>query len=208
MANNLRKFTTEAEYTAATLNYPSVAWVVSGDSFHYDKTEPTPEPKDKIILSFVATATTTSDVVLYNGGISGAEEHITSCTFNNVDVFSSLSSGTLENTSLVENTVYTAKIGINNNDVSDYMSGTLGPADQAIEVLFPAQIEMINSVPNNTSLKLVFESTTPPTLSGAWSSGGAYAYVPDASVNAYKAAWGDVATDIYPISEYSGNLPV
>lgn len=39
---NLRKFNTEAEYSAATptLNYPSVAWVVSGDTFHYDKSEP------------------------------------------------------------------------------------------------------------------------------------------------------------------------
>lgn len=37
---NLRKFNTEAEYSAATLNYPSVAWIVSGDSFHYDKSEP------------------------------------------------------------------------------------------------------------------------------------------------------------------------
>lgn len=38
--NNLRKFTTEAEYTAATLNYPSVAWVTSTDAVYFDKTEP------------------------------------------------------------------------------------------------------------------------------------------------------------------------
>lgn len=37
---NLRKFNTEAEYTAATLNYPSVSWITDNDSFHYDKSEP------------------------------------------------------------------------------------------------------------------------------------------------------------------------
>lgn len=31
MAFNLRKFNTEAEYSAATLNYPAVSWIVSGD---------------------------------------------------------------------------------------------------------------------------------------------------------------------------------
>lgn len=37
---NLRKFNTEAEYSAATLNYPSVAWIVSADTVVYDKSEP------------------------------------------------------------------------------------------------------------------------------------------------------------------------
>lgn len=40
--NNLRKFTTEAEYSAATLNYPSVAWVTDTDVIHFDKESPTP----------------------------------------------------------------------------------------------------------------------------------------------------------------------
>jgi len=42
MANNLKKFQTESEYSAATLNYPAVSWVTSGDSIHFDKTAPTP----------------------------------------------------------------------------------------------------------------------------------------------------------------------
>lgn len=40
MAFNLKKFQTEADYQAAELNYPAVSWIVSGDTFHYDKTEP------------------------------------------------------------------------------------------------------------------------------------------------------------------------
>ena len=38
--NNIRKFATEADYSAATLNYPSVSWVVTGDALHSDKTAP------------------------------------------------------------------------------------------------------------------------------------------------------------------------
>ena len=35
--DNLRCFNTEADYSAATLNYPAVSYVVSGDTVHYDK---------------------------------------------------------------------------------------------------------------------------------------------------------------------------
>jgi len=40
--NNLRRFTTEADYQAATLNYPSVSWVVSSDTVHFDNVIPVP----------------------------------------------------------------------------------------------------------------------------------------------------------------------
>lgn len=40
MAFNLKKFQTEADYQAAELNYPSVAWVTGNDSIYYDKSEP------------------------------------------------------------------------------------------------------------------------------------------------------------------------
>lgn len=40
--NNLRKFNTLADYKAATLNYPAVSWIVSGDTVKYDLVEPTP----------------------------------------------------------------------------------------------------------------------------------------------------------------------
>lgn len=39
---NLRKFNTESEYNSATLNYPAVSWVVSGDIVHFDKENKTP----------------------------------------------------------------------------------------------------------------------------------------------------------------------
>lgn len=40
--NNLRKFNTENEYQAATLVRPSVSWVVSSDSVHFDNVIPVP----------------------------------------------------------------------------------------------------------------------------------------------------------------------
>ena len=40
--NNLRKFTTEADYSAATLNYPAVSWVTATDNVYFDKSAPTP----------------------------------------------------------------------------------------------------------------------------------------------------------------------
>lgn len=40
--NNLRKFATEAEYSAATLVRPSVSWVVSSDTVHFDNVIPVP----------------------------------------------------------------------------------------------------------------------------------------------------------------------
>ena len=34
--NNLKKFATEADYNAATLNYPAVSWVTGTDTVHFD----------------------------------------------------------------------------------------------------------------------------------------------------------------------------
>lgn len=66
---NLRKFNTEAEYSAATLNYPSVAWIVSGDTFHYDKTEPTPpEPTYGGLTVKYYIEDASVEITLFNGG--------------------------------------------------------------------------------------------------------------------------------------------
>ena len=44
MANNLRKFNTSADYSAATLVYPAVSYVAQSDNVMFDKTAPTPPP--------------------------------------------------------------------------------------------------------------------------------------------------------------------
>lgn len=39
--DNLKKFETQAQYEAATLSYPNVSWIVSGDTVHYVKEKST-----------------------------------------------------------------------------------------------------------------------------------------------------------------------
>lgn len=66
---NLRKFNTEAEYSAATLNYPAVSWIVSADTVVYDKTEPTPpEPAYGGLTVKYYIADPSTEVTLFNGG--------------------------------------------------------------------------------------------------------------------------------------------
>ncbi len=66
---NLRKFNTEEDYNAAELNYPAVSWIVSGDTFHYDKEEPQPEPiayGGLTVKYYIADPSV--EVTLFNGG--------------------------------------------------------------------------------------------------------------------------------------------
>ena len=72
--NNLRKFTTEAEYTAATLNYPSVSWVTSTDVVHFDKESPTPPTPTTFsgLTVYYNITDISSPTQLFNGGGSGS----------------------------------------------------------------------------------------------------------------------------------------
>lgn len=218
--NNLKKFTTEAEYSAATLNYPAVSWVTSGDTVHFDKSGSTPTVNDKVMMAwhtFGDLGGNDKDIVMYNGGSSirpMPNEFFNSITLNDVDVMSSIQGGVLDNYA-VEDTTYVAKYDISGTSVNDYFAGELGGGfgsdTSMVEILVPAQITAINHLPNNL-YKLVVEATTPPTIAGGSSAFANFAgvYVPDASVTAYQNAWGSFASqsEIHPISQYSGNLPV
>ena len=66
---NLRKFNTEEDYNAAELNYPAVSWITGNDSFHYDKTEPTPpEPTYGGLTVKYYIEDPSVEVTLFNGG--------------------------------------------------------------------------------------------------------------------------------------------
>ena len=65
MANNLKRFNSEAEYQQASLNYPAVSWVVNGE-VHFDKTSPIP-PFGGLTVKYNIT-NTTSEITLFNGG--------------------------------------------------------------------------------------------------------------------------------------------
>lgn len=64
--NNLKKFNTEADYSAATLNYPAVSWVTSTDVVHFDKTVPTPSFSGLTVYYNITDIS--QPTVLFNGG--------------------------------------------------------------------------------------------------------------------------------------------
>lgn len=212
--NNLKKFATEADYSAATLNYPAVSWVVSGDTVHFDKTAPV-VINDKVMMAWHSPSDETSgkDITLWNGGASMEPELLfVSLTLNDADVMSDLTSdGTLHNYSTPD-TDYLVKYElIADNTITDIFSGNLGGGwgsdVGSVDFLIPSQVTEIESLPSNVG-NVVIEAATPPTISVDWSDFVGDIYVPDNALSVYQSAWGDVSSRINPISEYSGNLPV
>lgn len=205
--NNLRKFQTEADYTAATLNYPSVAWVVSGDSFHYDNAAP-PVVNDKVIMaSYDGSGEST---FYYFNCYASTTGDITSITIDNVEV----NPITCQGADVDASQTYIVKYTITGTTVGDWFSGDLGIGQASdaskLDILIPSQITTINNYPSHV-VNMVVEATTPPYVEGLGSTfEGTGIYVPDESVNTYKADgyWVDIQDKIFPISQYSGNLPV
>lgn len=221
--NNLKKFSTEADYSAATLNYPAVSWVTATDNVHFDKGgSPTPTVNDKVMMAFSTgsgAGQSGQDIVLCNAGESWqVDTHFNTITLNDVDVTNDIGDGVLSNYT-VQSTNYLAKYELNSNtyttipdDFAGYLGGGFGSNPAVIDFLIPAQITDIEHLPSNIQ-NLVVEATTVPTTSLDWSSdvGTITVYVPTESVTAYQSAWSDVLDiggSIHPISEYQGNLPV
>lgn len=204
--NNLRKFQTEADYTAATLNYPSVAWVVSGDSFHFDNAAP-PVANDKVIMaSYDGSGQST---FIYFNCYASTTGDITSILFNDVEV----NPITCQGDEVDVSQTYIVKYTLNTTSVNDWLSGDLGggAASDAskLDILIPSQITHIEGVPTNTE-NLVIEATTPPSTSMNQSAFPHPIYVPDSALSAYQnsATWSEWGQYLKPISEYQGNLPV
>jgi hypothetical protein len=68
--NNLRKFTTEADYSAATLSYPAVSWVTATDNVYFDKSAPTPTFSGLTVYYNIED--TSNPTTLFTGGSSGS----------------------------------------------------------------------------------------------------------------------------------------
>lgn len=206
--NNLKKFATEAEYTAATLNYPAVSWVTATDNVHFDKTAPAPPTNDKVIIAaYGGTGEGTFTFFNCEAATSG---DITSILFDDVEV----NPITCQTTSQVDaSQTHIAKYTLNTTSVGDWCTGDLGcgaaSAPSKVDILYPSQITEVRW-PENTK-NMVVEAELPPNVEGLQSSfQGDGIYVPDSAVNAYKSAseWGSKEEIIFPISEYQGNLPV
>ena len=215
--NNLRKFATEAEYSAATLNYPAVSWIVSGDTLHYDKeaapTPPTPSaPAIKVAFTMDSCGNGKSVTVIGDVCVCDA---ISAITVNGVDYDPTNSTFSIETTA---DTDYLIEY-ILKGDATEacygfsYISTPWGCASSTIyyDILFPEQITDIGSLNTDQINNIIILAETPPTVQITSSGHGeGFVYVPDASVNSYITAWHSVAMDDYikPLSEYEGNIPL
>lgn len=205
--NNLKKFSTEADYSAATLNYPAVSWVTGTDTVHFDKTAPV-VANNKVKIAFTTDACCAGKQIDITPNME-AVSNIDSLAVNG-EPFTPGDSGTylpLSNNTdyLIE---YELKDGV--TDVGGWFAIT--PADGCsstrikYDILFPAQVTTITGLNDSYFRVLILEETTPPNFP-LGSSIFPNTYVPDSAVNAYKSEWSSISSSIFPISQYSGNIP-
>lgn len=205
--DNLRKFNTEAEYSSATLNYPSVSWVVSGDTVHYDKSKTMPKVR--------MAAATGGLSVAYNLGLW---TNYTSIHFNAI-VVDGVSIANPNETQYITN--YPIPTGAEYVYVDYYFDedaidkvfsdwiGIMGEGSSDMNYVYMLFGEGVTAITNNLISNIshvIFEGTTPPSV-GNYLDGMAAIYVPDDYVNTYKAAWSANASKIYPRSQCSVTFP-
>ena len=212
--NNLRKFENEAAYSATTLSYPAVSWIVSGDTVHYDKTSgETPSSAEAVKIAFSTDSCGDGDEMglCSDAGCLDMYEYIkvngTPLTLESSEIYLTLSA----------NTDYVIEYGLKPEATEvGYCFQITTPwacASETIkyDILFPAQVTNIGDVNCEQLNNIIILAETPPTaIFDSSCHGDGVIYVPDEVVNDYKTAWASVylTNYIYPLSEYEGNLPV
>lgn len=206
--NNLKKFSTEADYSAATLNYPAVSWVTGTDTVHFNKVGAAVNNKVKIAF----TTDACGEGETFNLLDSTAFSSVSQITVNG-EPFTP--SGSLYDLTLAANTDYLIEYELNDGvtDVSNRFA--IHPANgcssifRDYDILFPAQVTTIGALYGSSVVNLLLEETTPTNSDITNINIVVGIYVPDSAVNTYKSAsgWSTFANIIYPISEYSGNIP-
>jgi hypothetical protein len=205
--NNLKKFSTEAEYGSATLNYPAVSWVTGTDTVHFDK-ESAVNNKVKIAFTTDACGQGNSFNLVPESGLIN---NINSLTVNG-EPFTPSSCGGSYELQLAANTDYLIEYELKDGVTNVYnwfvITAAEGCSSTRIkyDILFPAQVTTITGLNDIYFRVLIFEETTPPNLP-LTSCSFPDTYVPDSAVNTYKSVWSSVSSSIHPISEYSGNIP-
>lgn len=214
--NNLRKFATEAEYSAATLNYPAVSWIVSGDTLHYDLSGDTPTPSAPAIKVAFTMDECGNGKTMAICDTGEAVDGLSAITVNGEDVDISSSEIYID---VSANTEYLIEYFLKDDTThGSYMFSNLhtpwGCASATImyDVLFPEQITSVSSLDANDNVNnVILLSPTVVTVGDLTSSHmPVKVYVPDNMVNSYKSAWESYLVDdyVYPLSEYEGNIPV
>ena len=214
---NLRKFNSEADYSAATLNYPAVSWVTGTDAVHFDKTAPATNDKVMFVFNTLSTDLPGGDITLWNGGASLPPTDIfTDLTVNDVDVMSDVDASGVLSGYTQPSTVYVTKYGlIDDSTITDIFAANLGGGwgsyPRGIDFFVPSSINSIDALPENTEA-LVIDNDDPSNLviSVDWSGTNINnIYVPDSSVSDWQTALGGIYQgNIQGISNYSGNLPI
>ena len=211
--NNLKKFSTEADYSAATLNYPAVSWVTGTDTVHFDKGGAAVNNNVKIAFTTDACGAEKSFDVLNSSYITETLAILNGITVNGEPFTPSSSDAKIY---LVANTDYLIEYELKDDvtDVNNFFSlqAAEGCSSTSIkyDILFPAQVNEIDGLQDSIN-NMILESETPPTATFNSSDISSIVgiYVPDSAVNTYKSAsvWDSFEYKIYPISEYSGNIP-
>lgn len=211
MAHNLKKFQTENDYTAATLNYPAVSWIVSGDTIHFDKTAPVAPMVGDIRVTY-NIADTSEEVKLYNGGggsgsgsesEGGQSESGSGSGFAPTQMWVDGVEETVVGTWRFDTTgLHVVEFKLDGTEIPNaafYQMGTITKVEigNNITVIGESSFSYPLILINITVL-----ATTPPALGGAAFDGSSCPiYVPSASVNTYKAAsgWNTYASRITAI---------
>lgn len=212
--NNLRKFATEADYSAATLNYPAVSWVVSGDTVHFDRSGSTPVVSNtKVKLAFTTDSCMGGKQYFLPYDSNGEFiQSMNSITLNGEPL---TPDGSGIEITLESNTSYLAEYDLKSGvtDVHgwfDKQCEAIGCSSAALsyDILFPAQVTTIDSL-NACTSNFIFESTVPPGGSFSLSGGGFQIYVPDSAVNTYKnhEGFSSFASSIHPVQPRAHDAP-
>ena len=214
---NLRKFSTEADYSAAELSYPAVSWVTGTNAVHFDATAPADLSKVMFVFNTLSTDQPNEDIILWNGGASlPPTDLFTDLTVNDVDVMSDVDASGVLSGYTQPSTVYVTKYGlIDDSTITDMFSVTLGGGwgsyPRGIDFFVPSSVSSIDALPENTEA-LVIDNDDPSNLviSVDWSGTNINnIYVPDSSVSDWQSALGGMYQgSILPMSQYSGNLPL
>jgi hypothetical protein len=211
--NNLKRFTTEADYSAATLNYPAVSWVTSGDTVHFDKTSPV-VPNTKVKVAFT-TDSSGLGKTFHPISNSGLVDYLNGITVNGTPIQDVLSDCAYID--LEANTDYLIEYDIKPTltDARDYFNiGSVsagGSNYYRYDILFPSQITSIGTLRDYIDgfANIIFEATTPPSYSptSSFLSEGRM-YVPDAAISAYITSYNVSSYKVSSISVYNGKIPV
>lgn len=206
--DNLRKFNTEADYSSATLNYPSVSWVVSGDTVHYDKS--------KIMPKVRMAASTGGLSVAYNLGLwhyNNTSIHFNAIVVDGVSIANPNETSSIANYQIPTGAEYVYVDYYFDEDAIDGVFtewiGVMGEGGSEMNYAYMLFGDGVTAIAHSLSYNIshvIFEGTTPPSV-GNYLNGMAAIYVPDDYVNTYKAAWPNDASRIYPRSQCAVTFP-